>query len=201
MRRTVRVIAWLMKGGLLAVCLAAGVAWVEGGGATAGLTRVARVGTGEIGRYSITTFAVRGGGAWVYAGEVRIDPTDRSAYAVALRGWLQERSGWRAEDVRVPHPWDRTPPAWTGFGRLGVMRLELAHEATPYRAWAVSAPLWGIVLATGAWPVTSLWLAGWRWRRRGRAAREGLCPACGYDWRATPGRCPECGRGRSEEDG
>ena len=37
----------------------------------------------------------------------------------------------------------------------------------------------------------SLWLL--RRVRRRRRRRRGLCPACGYDVRASPGRCPECG--------
>jgi hypothetical protein len=56
------------------------------------------------------------------------------------------------------------------------------------------APFWSFALLTAALP--SAWIAR-RLRDRHRRARErrnaGLCPACGYDLRATPDRCPECG--------
>ena len=43
----------------------------------------------------------------------------------------------------------------------------------------------------GAIEMAPLVLCGWRaWRR---ATRKGLCHRCGYDLRATPDRCPECG--------
>jgi hypothetical protein len=51
-------------------------------------------------------------------------------------------------------------------------------------------PLWPVVLAAAVLPVMQVR----RIARARRASRSGLCRACGYDLRATPERCPECGR-------
>ena len=53
----------------------------------------------------------------------------------------------------------------------------------------VNIPHWFIVCAFGG---IALVCARWFYRMFWRYP-EGLCQACGYDMRATPGRCPECG--------
>ena len=69
---------------------------------------------------------------------------------------------------------------WGGFshGRSGVRPQSSGFQFV--------APFWCLFLASLFLP------AAWAWRRRSGCG-VGLCPACGYDLRARPDRCPECG--------
>ena len=65
-----------------------------------------------------------------------------------------------------------TPPADDGFSYI---RFGVSH--------------WLLALLLLVPPV--LWLIGFRKGKRG--SEPGVCASCGYDLRATPERCPECG--------
>lgn len=72
----------------------------------------------------------------------------------------------------------------SNFGQFGYGRF----FSNDYTWVGLGMPDWlvAIVLVLPSLP----WLLS---RRRKRSTTAGLCPACGYDLRATPHRCPECG--------
>ena len=87
------------------------------------------------------------------------------------------------------------PPLWIRADLDDfVQDIELARGRSSKAIVALPLPL-ALLLALGipAWRA-DVWL---RWRIRER--RRGRCAACGYDLRATPERCPECGRLAEDE--
>jgi hypothetical protein len=74
-------------------------------------------------------------------------------------------------------------------GILGVYWLATMEPNSGNAAQEVFLPHWLLALASGALP--ALWGTR-RWRKRAKT-RAGLCAVCGYDLRASPQRCPECG--------
>jgi len=105
---------------------------------------------------------------------------------------------WDAGPVGIEHfgfdlwhqqrPWQlRLTPLVNGstFNRLPLAWEPQTREITT----GVVVPCWFVVLMAAILPARAVW-ANLRRRRRG----VGCCPSCGYDLRATPDRCPECGR-------
>jgi hypothetical protein len=103
-------------------------------------------------------------------------------------------------------PRDQPAPPWNF--RLSQMaadspellpRFEFAtgretSEGHAFNMWHWLVPTWSLVLAFAVLPTIVAFRQIRAVRRRRRRSRLGLCPACGYDLRATPDRCPECGR-------
>jgi hypothetical protein len=69
------------------------------------------------------------------------------------------------------------------------MASNLIESPRPEFLWTVYLPWWPIVLALAILPAWKLIGVA----RRRRVHPPGHCPRCGYDLRATPARCPECG--------
>jgi hypothetical protein len=108
---------------------------------------------------------------WSYRlGEKTIYPSDTFANLAGIRHYAKG-GGFAWVQLEAAPPGKYTAPRLGTDGHIIVL------------------PLWFLTLTFGAWPA----MASVRWRRRRREARKGLCPRCGYDLRASPDRCPECG--------
>ena len=170
----------------LLLCVAAGVAWVW---------------SWERG-YIVARRGVAGGTAHCTLADGRIaacyftDPTGRDMTIPPGETW----AGWQSTATNF---W---PPPWAG--RLAGFAWAGSHpdpSAVP-RFWYIAVPLWLVVAATGMASIPAfialrrraiaceLWFRALPTALIGsRRRRSGRCPACGYDLRATPDRCPECG--------
>lgn len=85
----------------------------------------------------------------------------------------------------LPHP--------LGFQWEFIARPNPRYASGTYRVAYLCLPYWSVSVLTAILPLSWLGCQWWRQRRGRRRAKLGLCRVCGYDLRATPDRCPECG--------
>jgi hypothetical protein len=154
------------------------------------------------------------GTLWVHTHQVARKLQYARRYAIVSRGHLhlydnpnhpglwhpeaRETGGYIDEGRRLT--WEPVPMNWLDYrpnprvrwSRYGIEHWEGSDHAGVYRVWIV--PMWFIVLGAGLLPFVRI--VAYAVVRRNRAhLGMGCCPTCGYDLRATPDRCPECGSG------
>jgi hypothetical protein len=82
-----------------------------------------------------------------------------------------------------------SPPPW------GVVHLKRHDSRESYFLWYLTLPFWSVALFLVTLLCHRAWTLPRRWNKR-----PGACPVCGYDMRATPERCPECGTVSTQQD-
>lgn len=129
-----------------------------------------------------------------FADSVDLDSSEQSALVATMPGQVRicwpspfmqvkpKSRGWLFSSVKR-HSQSHVDLASSGFTRVSIT---LGGSAFTY----VQFPFWALVAASGVLPVSRWSVATIRTLRR---RRLGLCRSCGYDLRASPERCPECG--------
>jgi hypothetical protein len=109
-----------------------------------------------------------------------------AGYSVPHLDWTLRSSSHRASirmwtSAAYMHRW--------GFSKLGFTALWQPGDHG-FVQRGVAVPWWFLTAVFAITPIRRVLES----LHRRRHARAGLCLACGYDMRATPLRCPECGR-------
>jgi hypothetical protein len=132
------------------------------------------------------------GGMLVGSSNYRVD----KPYTVTAGHLSREASG-KYPVMRAPMASMETMQKFARFRRWG-FGAWLAYDPYPMMVFQeidrpyIAAPYWFLTICTI--PLPALWV-----RRSLRRSRErkgfqtGICIQCGYDLRASPNRCPECG--------
>jgi hypothetical protein len=113
------------------------------------------------------------------------------AYLLQLADPIEKEGSWKyIRNVEVGWPYPADAPFWTPLRwERGERRLRNGSVETGI---TVELADWIIVGIFGILPAAGIW----KWRRSSSLRNKGLCQTCGYDLRATPRRCPECGKAR-----
>jgi hypothetical protein len=125
-------------------------------------------------------------------------------YNVFVRdAWNEFRQRWKYEW----YPWLENHPRFVGvmvtlvLSGIALLLKVLFSPRTFHWSWSDLAWIGTLALVFGA-PVLAWWITGLDIRRRRRRdenlREQKICLHCGYDMRATPERCPECGK-RADE--
>jgi hypothetical protein len=91
----------------------------------------------------------------------------------------------QADDLAANPLMGRSGPETAKWKALGAAHFRSGDGSY----WRIDVPAWALLAALCVWPV----MAAARLWRRHRWKLNGQCVTCGYDQRATPGACPECG--------
>ena len=114
--------------------------------------------------------------------------TDPSMIAVCQRAMREGNWKWSTlKWMAIPQPtnfWERQ-----GFYFQVSRQTILSSQDPKATTYYIGVPHWILVLLSAVLPVAWALSAV----RRFRHVWAGVCPACGYDLRASPDRCPECG--------
>ena len=146
--------------------------------------------TGPIGSDSreICSISTRRGGITLMWQHFAFAAEEREDFAKWSRS-LFTASGWTF-DRRLTAGTAKESPFRFGYE---VTQLNIGWRTTePAGTWTdrrLRFPLWCPLVLLLPLPVVRFG----QWRAQRRRARQGHCPTCGYDLRATPDRCPECG--------